>query len=92
MPRTDSRPDPSSTVRDQATHWFARERLGALDADERQARDAWLAADPEHLRQYQSMQALWRVADGLPDDEMRGILAQTDGMPAYRVAADSPWG
>ncbi|MCW0206134.1 MAG: FecR family protein [Achromobacter sp.] len=83
MPRTDSRPDPSSTARDQATHWFARERLGALDADERQARDAWLAADPEHLRQYQSMQALWRVADGLPDDEMRGILAQSDGMPAY---------
>lgn len=82
MPRTDSRPDASHAPRDQAAHWFARGRLGTLEADERQARDAWLAADPEHARQYQSMQALWRVADGLPEDEMRAILAQSDDMPA----------
>ncbi|WP_244193892.1 FecR family protein [Bordetella genomosp. 12] len=78
MPRTDPRSDASHVPREQAAQWFARERLGTLDVEQRQARDAWLAADPEHLRQYESMQALWRVADGLPQDEMRAILAQPD--------------
>ncbi len=85
MPRTDSRVDAASTPatpRDQATHWFARERLGALDEADRQARDAWLAADPEHARQYRAMQALWRVADRLPEADMRAILARSDEAPA----------
>jgi len=85
MPRTDSRVDASrtpATPRDQAAHWFARERLGALDEAERRAFDAWLAADPENLRQYRAMQALWRVADSLPQDEMREILARSGEGPA----------
>src|SRR6478752_4670645 len=84
MPRTDSRVDASRTPapRDQAAHWFARERLGALDEAERRAFDAWLAADPENLRQYRAMQALWRVADSLPQDEMREILARSGEAPA----------
>ncbi|UIP22038.1 FecR family protein [Achromobacter deleyi] len=82
MPRTDSPSGAAKTPRDLAAYWFSRERLGALDARERQARDAWLAADPEHLRQYRSMEALWSVADSLPQDEMRAILAQSDEAPA----------
>lgn len=83
MPRTDSRPDASTAPRDEAARWFARERLGALDAKERQARDVWLAAHPENLRQYRAMQALWRVADGLPEHEMRAILAQPGDASAH---------
>ncbi|OAE61440.1 transmembrane sensor [Achromobacter insolitus] len=85
MPRTDAREDasrPPATTRDQAAHWFSRERLGALDDAQRRALEAWLAADPEHARQYRAMQALWRVADRLPEDEMRAILARSDEAPA----------
>lgn len=78
MPRTDSSRDSAATPHAQAVHWFTRERLGTLDDAARLQRDAWLAADPEHLRQYRAVQALWQVADRLPQDEMRAILARTD--------------
>lgn len=87
MRRTDPSPGAArtpQTVRDQAVHWFSRERLGVLDEQERQARDAWLAADPEHERQYRSIEALWRVADSLPREESRAILERTEEAPATR--------
>jgi len=79
MPRT--KPDKTAhhaSSRDQAVVWYTRERLGTLDADARQARDAWLAADPDHARQYESVQAVWRVADTVPDADLRDMLAQTE--------------
>lgn len=81
MPRTDSSHLDAGTPPAQAVHWFTLERLGTLDDASRLQRDAWLAADPEHARQYRAVQALWRVADRLPQDEMRAILARTHDAP-----------
>jgi len=83
---TDSRHPPSpASAREQALHWFSRARLGALTPDERRAFEAWRAQDPEHERQYRSLETVWRAADLLPEDEMRAILAHGEpGMPPRR--------
>lgn len=42
---------------------------------ERQAREAWLAEDPRHLRIYQSLEQLDKDATALLDDpELRALL------------------
>ncbi|WMD20334.1 FecR family protein [Achromobacter seleniivolatilans] len=79
MPRTNH---PSDSPRDQAVYWFSRECLGTLDEQTRMQRDSWLAADPENERQYRSVQASWRVADSVPEDELRAILTQSEAQPA----------
>lgn len=79
MPRTNHLHD---SPRNQAVYWFSRERLGTLDEQARMQRDSWLAADPENERQYRSVQASWRVADSVPEDELRAILTQTEAQPA----------
>ncbi|CAB3633982.1 hypothetical protein LMG26696_01397 [Achromobacter pulmonis] len=81
MPRTELSHQAVEALQAQAVHWFTRERLGTLDDAARAQRDAWLAADPEHARLYHAVQAMWRVADHLPQDEMRAILARTDEAP-----------
>lgn len=73
MPRNDNA-TPSNLPREQALDWFSREQLGALAPHELRERDAWLASDPAHEREYQSLQQVWRVADHLPMDEMRAIM------------------
>lgn len=81
MPRTKSDKNPplrADSPHDQAVYWFSRERLGTLDDDARRERDAWLAADPAHARQYASVQAVWRVADTVPQADLRDMLAQTE--------------
>ncbi|MCD9125779.1 DUF4880 domain-containing protein [Luteimonas fraxinea] len=62
------------------------ERLAQLAADflarsreetpaERQAREAWLAKDPRHLRIYRSLEQLDKDATALLDDpELRALL------------------
>lgn len=62
------------------------ERLAELAADflarsreetpaERQAREAWLAEDPHHLRIYRSLEQLDKDATALLDDpELRALL------------------
>ncbi|KAA0889192.1 FecR family protein [Pusillimonas sp. ANT_WB101] len=68
--------NPSATPRDQALHWFTKARLGTLSTQEQYECDAWRAANPEHDRQYRSLESLWEIADQLPKDEMRAILTQ----------------
>ncbi|HCW20819.1 FecR family protein [Achromobacter sp.] len=76
MPRTETDTNPrSDSPRDQAVAWVTRERLGTLDAGARRARDAWLAADTEHARQYESVWAAWRVTDTVPQADLRKLLA-----------------
>lgn len=65
-----------TTPRDQALHWFTKARLGTLSSQEQHECDAWRAADPEHDRQYRSLESLWKIADQLPKDEMRAIMVQ----------------
>lgn len=79
MPRTEPNPtSPASTPREQAVYWFSRERLGTLDDAARQERDAWLAADAAHRRQYESVQATWRVADAVPQAQWRDLLRDVE--------------
>lgn len=81
MPRTKSdknQPPRTDSPRDQAVYWFSRERLGTLDDDSRRERDAWLAADPAHARHYESVRAVWRVADTVPQADLREMLAQAE--------------
>lgn len=72
--------DPQKAARDQAAHWFARARLGTLTPQERRECEAWRAASADHDRQYRSLEALWLVADQLPQDRMRAVLAQTEAV------------
>lgn len=80
MPRTESDKHPSlrTSPHDQAVYWFSRERLGTLDDAARRERDAWLAANPAHARQYASVRAVWRVADTVPQADLRDMLGQTE--------------
>lgn len=84
MPRID--PD---SPREQAAHWFARERLGTLDEAARRQRDAWLAQDVEHRRQYAAMRRIWQMTDGLAPAEMRALLESPPkrGMHRRRLLA-----
>ena len=83
MPRIESSSrQRAESPREQAIYWFSRERLGTLDAHARQERDAWLAADPEHQRQYRSVEATWSVADSVPQAEWRAMLERTESEPA----------
>lgn len=67
----------AKAARDQAAHWFARARLGTLTPQEQRECEAWRAASTEHDKQYRSLETLWLVADKLPRDRMRAVLAQT---------------
>ena len=83
MPRIESSSrHRAESPREQAIYWFSRERLGTLNAHARQERDAWLAADPEHQRQYRSVEATWSVADSVPQAELRAMLERTESEPA----------
>ncbi|MCX5464179.1 FecR family protein [Alcaligenes parafaecalis] len=75
MPRNDNA-TPSHLPREQALEWFSREQLGTLSVQEKQERDAWLASNPAHEREYRSLQQVWQVADHLPMDEMREIMTR----------------
>ncbi|HWK71993.1 MAG TPA: FecR family protein [Burkholderiaceae bacterium] len=69
--------NPSTTPRDQALHWFTKSRLGALSPQEQRECEAWRAASPENEREYRSLESLWKIADQLPQDEMRAIMDRT---------------
>ncbi|MGE4338845.1 MAG: FecR domain-containing protein, partial [Pigmentiphaga sp.] len=74
-------PDTSNaehSSREQALDWFSRTRLGRLNPEEQQALEAWLAADPEHRREFQALQEVWRLADHFPGDEARTTLRRSE--------------
>ncbi len=76
--------NPPTTPRDQALHWFTKSRLGTLSSQEQRECEAWRTASPENDREYRSLESLWKIADQLPQDEMRAIMDQTqEYAPAF---------
>lgn len=59
-------PDTLTDRRDLAAYWHARHQSGDMTAQEQATFQQWLAADPANARQYDSVLALWRMADKLP--------------------------
>ncbi|WDG77128.1 FecR family protein [Pseudomonas chlororaphis] len=55
-----------ATVRDEAALWFVRLQEPAIDAEERQRFDAWLAEHDAHQDEYQLLQSLWAATDLVP--------------------------
>lgn len=49
-----------------------------LGPQEQRELAAWLAQDPAHEREYHSLQTVWRMADQLPADKIRGMMEQTE--------------
>ena len=64
------------SVGEQATRWLLKQSEGPLSAADARAFAAWLAADPEHERQFRARQAAW---GDIP--HMRG-LADIDALMA----------
>ncbi|HEX5776516.1 MAG TPA: FecR domain-containing protein [Caulobacteraceae bacterium] len=72
----------SRTVEETAADWFALRRSGPLAADDAQAFEAWLAADPEHRAAYDNLEHYWQAAAAVREDPQ--VLAMRD-------AADRRW-
>lgn len=79
--RTDGDGADRDAAREQAVYWVSRERLGSLDAA---ARDAWLARDPEHRRQYAAVQASMQATDVLDADALRALLDRANASASRR--------
>jgi transmembrane sensor len=58
--------EPSRHIAEQAAAYFARCR--SETAAQRQEREAWLAADERHRREYEEVQRVWDHAANLHDD------------------------
>lgn len=69
----------NQTIREQAVDWFSRTRLGPLGPAEQLALEAWLAAAPEHRRQFEALQEIWQLTDRLPLADARTILRRDEG-------------
>ncbi|MFT0531689.1 FecR family protein [Castellaniella hirudinis] len=70
---------PPSTAADHprdAAQWFARMQSGEATGQDRQAFDAWLSANPAHGREYQRLRFLWDATLLVPQERLRGMLAQ----------------
>lgn len=94
MPPTDDQrqaPASSDSPRDQAIYWISRERLGTLDDEAIQRRDAWLAADPVNARQYRSVRDTLAMTASVPDEMLRELLTQPPAserlLPRRRLVA-----
>lgn len=75
---------PPSDVPDHprdAAQWFARMHSGDVTEQDRQAFDAWLAADPEHEQQYQHLRFLWDASLLIPPERLRGMMTQDAPAP-----------
>lgn len=59
---------------DAASYWFARERGGLMSAQEAEQFAQW-RKHPDHDQAYREMLAVWRVAQTVPDEALRDIVA-----------------
>lgn len=72
-------------IDDEALYWFVRSRAGDFSADQRQCRDAWLAADPAHRAAFDALGATWDQLDGIAallPESMRAIPRSAPSRPA----------
>lgn len=72
------------TPQDQAVHWFAKARLGGMTPAERHCFEQWRGASLENDRCYRELESAWALADQLPLEEMRSILARPEVLRAPR--------
>lgn len=69
-------------VRDEAAHWFSRNRDPQQGAQERQQFAAWLAADAAHRAEYRVLERLWSAADLIPEQRLRELCkAEVRALP-----------
>ncbi|WP_143277768.1 FecR family protein [Bordetella genomosp. 10] len=66
---------------DAAAYWFAREHGGLMSDAERPLFERWRQADARHEQAYQEMCQVWRVAEAVPDRELRAIVADGRAAP-----------
>lgn len=64
---------PPTAVEAQALDWFFRQQHRALPAPEEAVFEAWLAASPDHAREYAQLQAVWRDMAQLPAAARRPV-------------------
>ncbi|MGE7956132.1 FecR family protein [Pseudomonas sp. NPDC089530] len=64
-----------ATVRDEAALWFVRLQEPAIDAEERQRFDAWLAQHDAHRDEFQLLQSLWAATDLVPRERLQALCA-----------------
>lgn len=66
-----------STPREQAAQWFARMQDSGVEPAQRARFEAWLAANPQHAREYQAFADLWDDFSSTRRSEaLAGILEQ----------------
>ena len=83
--------DETRTVEQMAADWFALRRSGPLGAEDAQAFEAWLAADPEHRAAYDNLEHYWQVAAAVREDPQ--VLAMRDAADRrWRVRRVATWG
>ena len=83
--------DETRTVEQMAADWFALRRSGPLGAEDAQAFEAWLAADPEHRAAYDNLEHYWQVAAAVREDPQ--VLAMRDGADRrWRMRRVVTWG
>lgn len=70
-------------ITDAAAHWCMRLHATDCTAEERQAFEQWLNADPLHAFEYEAMLEIWEVAGDLPRPESVA--------PMVRSKPATPW-
>jgi transmembrane sensor len=70
-------------IADAAAHWCMRLHATDCTAQERQAFEQWLTANPLHAFEYEAMVDIWEVAEDLPRQD---TLA-----PTARRTPETPW-
>ncbi|WP_392888205.1 FecR family protein [Pseudomonas migulae] len=70
-------------ITDAAAHWCMRLHATDCTAQERQAFEQWLNADPLHAFEYEAMLEIWDVAEDLPRLE--------NVVPIARAKPATPW-
>lgn len=75
-------PAPGDSPAEEAAHWCMRLHEEDCSEDERQAFQRWLAASPEHAREFAAMQEIWQLSAHLPPT--------TAARPAAPAPAQAP--
>lgn len=70
-------------VAEQAAAWFARHETGPLSSAENLEFRAWLARDPEHVREYEAVERMWSTYDRVTPPSL-------DPQPARRQVVSRP--
>ncbi len=89
--QTDDMTEPTHTfsagaAQEQATAWFARQRMRPLSEGEAVEFEAWLKADPAHTQAWARCERVWGRVEGVRDDPQMLAIREE----ARRRAGDRP--